>query len=124
MMLKELERAFEMVRQRLPQIFEEELNAAVRGAPKEFCVERETYIYGEICRGYMVGHEEGRWGITMCAGRAGYTMLIRWGDKEKRLWNVEKRCRVSYEDFSNYKSPLDLFHKVNRIFRCALEQPS
>jgi len=108
-MAREIEDALVKIREVLPRVFEgEEGLEPIEGAPVEFCFEREDYLTGLACFGYMVRHERGTWGVTVCI-RARVSLTVKWGSAERELW--ADSC-TSYGELSGYKSPLDLFRKL------------
>jgi len=114
-MLKEIEDAFVKIKGVLPKIFEGQVES-VEGPPREFCFERDDYLIGLACFGYTVKHDLGEWGVTVCV-RSRVSLTVKWGSAERELW--ADSC-TSYGELSNYKSPLDLFKKLNRILLCAV----
>jgi len=118
-MAKEIEGALERVREKLPKIFEGEAEP-VSGMPTEICVEKEEFLHGVMCFGYTVKHEVDAWGISVCMRAKAY-LSLKWGGREVKSWDMDS-C-ASYREIGSYKSPLDLFRKLNRVFLCAVERP-
>jgi len=117
-MAKEIESVLEKVRKNLPKILEGEVEP-VSGAPTEFCVEKETFLHGVVCFSYDVKHEAGEWGISVCMRAKAY-LSLKWNGREVKSWEVDG-C-TSYRELEGYRSPLDLFRKLNRVFLCAVER--
>jgi len=118
-MLKEIEGTLAKVKEILPKVFEgEEGLEPIEGAPVEFCFERGDYLTGLACFGFTVKHEIGSWGVEVCM-RARVSVAFKWGSAGRELW--ADSC-ASYGELSGYKSPLDLFRRLNRILLCAVER--
>jgi len=116
-MQKEIEDVFVKIKGVMPKIFEGQVES-IEGPPREFCFERDDYLIGLACFGYLVKHDSGEWGIAACV-RARVALTVRWGSAERELW--ADSC-TSYGELSGHKSPLDLFRKLNRVLMCAVEQ--
>jgi len=109
-MLRELE----TIRTKLLQLFGEA--ERIEGVPKEVCMESMAYAHGVSCFGYLVRHEVGEWGLTVC-GLARVLLEARVGSVEKTIWVDDCDIKGMFE----HKGNLDIYSKTNKVFYCAVE---